>query len=170
LWQAYSGEAADILDRADKGAKERMAPSYASADASEACWEALGYMVLGPVAMRYDRLEQLSARLFKEARGGPFTETDALAALAGCSGEAFAAVLGRMGFRARPRAAGEPARFHSKRRPGRNGKAGDAAKQIKSAASADGKKKPRRRRNRHQDREPDHASPFAALKDLVTAK
>jgi len=170
LWQAYSGEDAAVLNRADTDAKEKMAPTYPSAEASEACWEALGYMVLGSVALRFDRLEQLSARLFKEARGGPFAESDALARLAGCSGEAFATVLARMGFRPRPQAGDKPTLFHPKRRPGKAGKANDAKKDTASDAPADGKKKPRRRRNRRQGRQPDHASPFAALKDLVTAK
>jgi ATP-dependent RNA helicase SUPV3L1/SUV3 len=170
LWQAYSGEEAAVLDRTGKGPREKMAPAYASAEASEACWEALGYMVLGPVALRYDRLEQLSARLFKEARGGPFAETDTLGKLAGCRGEAFATVLAQMGFRARPQEGDKPTLFHPKRRPGKNGKAGGKQKAANAAGSSDGKKKPRRRRNRRQGQAPDHASPFAALKDLVTAK
>lgn len=170
LWRAYSGEQAAILDRTGSASREKMAPCYRSSGASEACWEALGYAVLGPVAMRYDRIEQLSARLFKAARRGPFGETESLAKLAGCSDEEFAAVLARLGFRMRRQDGDKPGLFVPKRRPGnaaaRNGD-GTGAKPADSAIAG---KKSRKRRNRKPALEAHRDSPFAALKDLVIAK
>jgi ATP-dependent RNA helicase SUPV3L1/SUV3 len=167
LWQVYSGEDTSGLDTgaAEKG---KLAPVYDRAAASEACWGALGYLVLGPVALRYDRVEQLSSRLHRAARSGPFPETAALAALAGCGGEGFATVLAHLGFRARRGEKDAPVLFALKRRPGRQETA------AANAAGAPGKKRkksgPRRRRSKGQDAAPDHTSPFAALRTLVTAK
>ena len=166
LWRAYSGEDPAILDHADGAPGQKMAPCYNWALASVDCWSALGYAVLGPVAMRYDRVEQLSARLHREVRSGPFAETEALAALAGCSGEDFATVLARIGFRARRQGDGKPVLFAPKRRPAKN----DAAASDAPAKKGAGRSGPRRKRNWQQDPVPDHASPFAALKILVTAK
>ncbi len=120
-------------------------------------WAAVGYVPMGSVALRCDRVEKLSAALRKAAKAGPFEETDALAALAGCSGSAFASVLGRLGFRGDPAENGT--RYKLKRRPNHQGKAGE---------------KPARRGPKSKSRkklpEVDPASPFAALRDLAAAK
>lgn len=139
-----------------------MAACRRAALAGEACWAALGYAVVGPMAIRYDRLEQLAARLHKEARGGPFGETEALSALCGCTGAEFAQVLAHLGFRARP---GDGATtFAAKQRPGRTGKpAADAP-----TAESQPKSAPRRKGRGKASCDP--ASPFAALQTLVAAK
>jgi ATP-dependent RNA helicase SUPV3L1/SUV3 len=163
LWRAYSGEEPAFLE-GPEGEAGKLESCYDKTEASEGCWGALGYMLLGPMAMRYDRVEQLSARLHRAARGGPFVETAALAALAGCSGEDFAVVLARLGFRARPQGDGKPVCFALKRRPGRKD-AGNGASGKKGGDKPGG----RRKRNR-KPQEADPASPFAALKSLVIAK
>jgi ATP-dependent RNA helicase SUPV3L1/SUV3 len=164
LWRAYSGEDAAILDGC-AGTGDKLGPVHDRAAASEACWSALGYLLFGPVALRYDRVEQLSAQLHRAARGGPFAETPALADLAGGGGEGFATVLARLGFRARPGEEGAPVLFAPKRRPGKQ----DAAA-ADAPAKKRGKNGPRRKRAKRPETAPDHASPFAALKTLVTAK
>jgi len=164
LWRAYSGEDAAILD-ACAGAEDKLGPVCDRSAASEDCLGALGYLLLGPVALRYDRVEQLSAQLHRAARGGPFAETATLSGLAGCGGDGFAIVLARLGFRARRAEKGGPVLFAPKRRPG---KQDDAA--ADAPAKKRGKSGPRRRRAKRTDAAPDHASPFAALKTLVTAK
>jgi hypothetical protein len=147
-----------------------MAATYRASGASEACWEALGYAVLGPVAMRYDQIEQLSARLYKEARGGPFAETDGLVRLAGCSGAEFAIVLARLGFRSKQGKGDTPTHFSPKRRPGKSARKGQTAKDGKKPQAVAAKRKTRKRRGSRAEPAFDHTSPFAALKDLVTAK
>ncbi|MPY73338.1 MAG: hypothetical protein GEU87_03680 [Alphaproteobacteria bacterium] len=156
LWNAYGGDAAG---RAQGAGTEAMGPCQPASVASDACWAALGYLVIGPVAVRYDRLEQLSAQLHKEARGGPFGETETLSRMAGCSGADFAAILGRLGFRARR---GEGADvFVLKRRPARGGK---RSREKTGAGDANG-----RCLGGGEDLH-DSGSPFAALRTLVTAK
>jgi hypothetical protein len=120
-------------------------------------WAAVGYVPLGPVALRCDRVEKLSAALRKAAKQGPFEETEALAALAGCSGPAFASVLGRLGFRGEPTDNG--IRYKLKRRPNRQGKPGE------KSSSRRPRSKPRK-----TPPEVDPTSPFAALRDLAVAK
>jgi ATP-dependent RNA helicase SUPV3L1/SUV3 len=154
LWNVHESGAAGTVDV--------LAPCQPAPRAPRACWAALGYAVTGPVALRYDRLEQLSARLHKEARHGPFAESEALSALAGCSGADFVAVLGRIGFRARP-GDGAPS-FVAKRRPGRKGK-GARPKAGASAAPRDAGANGCGAGAAH-----DPESPFAALRTLVAAK
>jgi ATP-dependent RNA helicase SUPV3L1/SUV3 len=161
LWNACHGGAGCVAGSAPAAACEPAA-RYGGA-----CWSALGYAVFGPMAIRYDRLEQLSASLHKEARGGLFAETPALSSLAGCSGEDFAAIVSRLGFRVR-QGDGGPL-FVPKRRSGRGGKQ-SVRKNAADGAPAVAETAPGSRLNgRGRDRG-DAASPFAALRTLVTAK
>ncbi len=84
--------------------------------------------------------------------------TEALSALAGCSGEALATVAESLGFRVRQQD-GVPA-FVAKRRPGRGGNGAAANAELDAPPRARG-----RRKDAH-----DPTSPFAALRTLVTAK
>jgi hypothetical protein len=143
--------------------------------AGDACWAALGYAVVGPMAMRYDRLEQLAARLHKEARDGPFAETEALSALSGCSSADFAAVVSHLGFRALVPRGGGGTVFAPKRRPGRNGRiqansptADGGSADTEAGMKASGKAVQRRKERGKTSGDP--TSPFAALQTLVGAK
>jgi ATP-dependent RNA helicase SUPV3L1/SUV3 len=170
LWTVYSGE--PVCPDA-RGAGEAMPGCRRKSEASEARWAALGYAVVGPMAIRYDRLEQLTARLHKEAREGPFAETAALSTLAGCSGADFAAVVGQLGFRARAPRGGGVTVFAPKRRPGRSGKAQAKASTVDggtAAAKTPAKGKAAQQRNGRDKTCGDPASPFAALQTLVGAK
>jgi hypothetical protein len=119
------------------------------------------------MAIRCDRLEQLSANLHRKARGGPFAETPALSGLAGCSGDDFAAIVSRLGFRLRQGDGG--AVFVPKRRPGRSGRQG-ARKHASDGAPEAAETAPGGRLNGRDNDHGDAASPFAALRTLVTAK
>jgi len=169
LWTVYSGEPA--CSEACRDGKAMPACRRAS-EAQAGYWAALGYAVIGPMAIRYDQLERLSARLHKEAREGPFSENEALSALAGCGGAAFATVAGQLGFRARTPEGGAATVFVPKRRPGRKGK----TRGKPPAATTETKTKPKpkgktaRQRKRPDKAAADPASPFAALQILVGAK
>jgi ATP-dependent RNA helicase SUPV3L1/SUV3 len=161
LWSACHGGPGGVAEPVPAAACEP------AARLDGACWSALGYAVIGPMAIRCDRLEQLSARLHREARGGPFAETPALSSLAGCSGEDFAAIVSRLGFRLRQGDGG--AVFVTKRRPGRGGKQG-ARKNAADGAPDAAKTAAGSRLNGRERDHGDAASPFAALRTLVTAK
>jgi len=155
LWAVHSEGAVPPLLAPDGRVVD--APVLPSGGVPGDHWAAVGYVPLGSVALRCDRVEKLSAALRKAAKQGPFEESEALAALAGCSGAAFASVLGRLGFR------GDPAEngilYKLKRRPNRQGKPGE-------------KPAPRRPKSKPRKKPPevDPASPFAALRDLAVAK
>jgi ATP-dependent RNA helicase SUPV3L1/SUV3 len=161
LWNARHGGPGCVAESVPAAACE------SAARFDSACWSALGYAVIGPMALRYDRLEQLSAALHREARSGPFAETPVLSNLAGCVGDDFAAIVSHLGFRMR-QGDGGPV-FVPKRRPGRGGKqAGrkNGADGRPGAAAAD----PGSRVNGRERDSGDAASPFAALRTLVPAK
>jgi ATP-dependent RNA helicase SUPV3L1/SUV3 len=155
LWAVHSEGAAPPLLAPDGRVVD--APVLPSGGVPGDHWAAVGYVPLGSVALRCDRVEKLSAALRKAAKQGPFEESEALAALAGCSGAAFASVLGRLGFRGDPVENG--ILYKLKRRPNRQGKPGE-------------KPAPRRPKSKPRKKPPevDPASPFAALRDLAVAK
>ena len=138
LWTARQGGPAPLLP--GKGDE-----TLAAADAPAEFWAAAGYRVLGPRAIRADRLEALARALRKLSAQGEFTATAELQALAGCDSAAFESVLGALGYRAR------------------QGKDGVAfrkpARQAKGAARRGGRK-PKANAD----------SPFADLKKLVSGK
>ena len=64
-------------------------------------WHAIGYMRLGPRALRVDMAERLAAEVRRLTRKGPAPASGDLVSLSGSSREAFAAIAEALGFRAR---------------------------------------------------------------------
>ncbi len=155
LWAVHTD--ADMPPVVGPDGRAIDAPMLPAAGLSGDHWAAVGYVPLGSVALRCDRVEKLSAALRKVAKQGPFEETEALTALAGCSGSAFASVLSRLGFRGDP--AEDGVVYKPKSRPNRQGKPGN-------------KPAPRRAKAKSRKKAPDvdPGSPFAALRDLAIAK
>jgi ATP-dependent RNA helicase SUPV3L1/SUV3 len=91
LWSLHRGVAAPILDGRHSAPADPRVPREA--------WAACGYEVLGPLAVRVDRLEKLLAAAHRRGRGGPFTPDDEMRSLLGCSPERVAEVLRAAGFR-----------------------------------------------------------------------
>ena len=152
LWAAHADAPVPALAF---GGHEPVGPSFPVSLAPAACWTALGYRPLGPVALRIDRIEKLSAALRRSARKGRFSETARLSALAGCAGEDFAAVTARLGFKAE-QVDGRTV-FSPKRAPGRQGKGGKG-------------KRTKQRGGDGSEASSDTQSPFAALKTMVPVK
>jgi ATP-dependent RNA helicase SUPV3L1/SUV3 len=92
-------------------------------------YEAMGYRVLGPRALRVDRVERLALAARRLARQGPFGPVPELAQTAGCRKDELAAVLAALGYRAVMDANGVS--FHARRRP-------QPRKAAPHAAPADG--------------------------------
>ena len=65
-----------------------------------AFYEAVGYRVVGRLALRLDAVERILALAGKLSRIGPFTPSAEMAALADCDVEDMGGVLGVLGFRA----------------------------------------------------------------------
>ena len=78
------------------------APGQLALAAGEApeFYAAIGYAVLGGMAVRVDRVERLAAALRHKAREGAITATPDLAAAAGCTVEDLGAILPVLGYRA----------------------------------------------------------------------
>jgi ATP-dependent RNA helicase SUPV3L1/SUV3 len=119
--------------------------SLAAVDATHDFWAAIGYTVVGPRAIRADRLEALARELRKLSAQGEFAATAQLQALTGCEGPAFESVLGALGYRARQGEDGVTFRLPA-RRP-----------------------KHKARRGRRKGK-PNVDSPFADLQKLVSGK
>ncbi|HXP76204.1 MAG TPA: disulfide oxidoreductase, partial [Stellaceae bacterium] len=82
---------------------------------AEGLYEAMGYRVLGPRALRVDRVERLAMAARRLARQGPFAPAPELIAIAGCRKDELAGVLAALGYRAVVDASGVT--FHPQRRP-----------------------------------------------------
>ncbi|HZT51591.1 MAG TPA: disulfide oxidoreductase, partial [Stellaceae bacterium] len=111
---------------------------------ADAGYAAMGFAVLGPRVLRFDRLERLAMMVRRAARQGAFAPSTELAALAGCALDDLAAVLPSLGYRAVPDGNGGMLFRARARRFGRRG---------------DG---------RHPAAQPD--GPFAKLRDLRLAR
>ncbi len=61
-------------------------------------FEAAGYRPLAGIAVRVDMLERLAARAWELSRGGPFSLTPDLLALAGCGAEQMIGILAGLGY------------------------------------------------------------------------
>ena len=68
-----------------------------AASADTAFWTAIGYRVLGPLAVRIDRAEALAAALRRQKP--PFALTPALAQLVGAKGLDLAGAVEALGYR-----------------------------------------------------------------------
>lgn len=121
--------------------------SVPSKGTPEAIWDLIGYRILGERAIRLDSAERLAAMARKRARQGPFLEDEELATLAGCKGDALAAVLRDLGYNVGQSDAGNT--YRQKKRNGGN-------KRARRAEKATPKYDP--------------CSPFAKLRDLVGVK
>jgi ATP-dependent RNA helicase SUPV3L1/SUV3 len=106
--------------------------------------EALGFRVLGLIAVRADILERIAARAWTLAAKGPFVPPPDLLNLAGCGPNELASVLAALGFERIPQ--GEASAFRPRRRRKEKGRPGPS-------------------RTRRADRGED--SPFAVLEKMV---
>jgi ATP-dependent RNA helicase SUPV3L1/SUV3 len=87
--------------RADR-APPSVPPGRVSLPVDEALpkdfYEAVGYRMLGPVAVRVDIVERLAARAWALARQGPFAAGPDMLSLAGCGADEMNAVLAGLGY------------------------------------------------------------------------
>ncbi|MFO1190118.1 MAG: helicase-related protein [Alphaproteobacteria bacterium] len=72
-------------------------------------YEAMGYRVLGPRALRVDMLERFARHARGLARAGPFAVDGPMLSLAGCRAEETAAILSALGYRRQGEGKGEGA-------------------------------------------------------------
>ena len=94
LWSVHQGR---------RGAPPPPAGSTSipvAGDDPVASYEAMGYRVLGPVAIRVDMLERLAARAWSLSRTGPFRAGPELKSLAECGPKEIRGVLSALGYRA----------------------------------------------------------------------
>jgi ATP-dependent RNA helicase SUPV3L1/SUV3 len=107
LWSVHTG--APLPAPAVRGASPRRDMAVA-----DGLYEAMGYRVLGPRALRVDRVERLAMLARRLARQGPFGPQPELAQAAGCRKDELAGVLAALGYRAVMDASG--IMFHARRR------------------------------------------------------
>ncbi len=93
----------------------RGASPIHDAGVAEGLYEAMGYRVLGPRALRVDRVERLAMTARRLSRQGAFAPVPELIAIAGCRKNELAGVLAALGYRAVMDASGVT--FHARRRP-----------------------------------------------------
>jgi ATP-dependent RNA helicase SUPV3L1/SUV3 len=92
LWRAYSGETL---------ASPASAPSVAvGARGGELAYEAVGYPVFGPLALRADVVERVDALLERRSRRGPFRPPGVLARKLDCASEHLPGLVRAFGYRA----------------------------------------------------------------------
>jgi Superfamily II RNA helicase len=87
-----------------------------SADANIGSYEACGYRVIGPRAIRVDMLERLAARLAALAREAPLVSPANLATMIGCPRTDLASILAALGYREETTDEGVRIRRASRRR------------------------------------------------------
>jgi ATP-dependent RNA helicase SUPV3L1/SUV3 len=100
-------------------------------EAPKSFYTAIGYRVLGPRALRADRVERLAAAVRRLARQGPFAPTPDLASLAGCPKEELPGILAALGYRAVVEEGGVT--FHPRLRRGGEGKPRKPKKAVRVA-------------------------------------
>jgi ATP-dependent RNA helicase SUPV3L1/SUV3 len=92
LWRAHSGEALAPPDGS---------PSIpVRSRGAEAGYEAVGYPVFGPLALRADVVERVDALLEQRSRRGPFHPPGLLARKLGCASEHLPGLVRAFGYRA----------------------------------------------------------------------
>ncbi|HZL59981.1 MAG TPA: helicase-related protein [Stellaceae bacterium] len=113
-------------------------------------YRAMGFRILGPRILRFERFERLAAATRRLARQGAFAATPELAALAGCGLGDLTAVLRALGYRAAIDKDGKATSFHvARHRPQPRGHGRERARgPIRHAADG----------------------PFAKLKELSVAR
>ncbi len=92
LWAAHTGASAlpPPPGRVSLAVKDGVAQEF---------YEAAGYRILGPLALRVDMVERLAARAWSLSRGGPFAAGPELLSLAGCGSGEMVEVLAALGYR-----------------------------------------------------------------------
>ena len=92
LWAAHAGVSAvpPPPGRVSLPAEDGMPREF---------YEAAGYRVLGPLALRVDMVERLAARAWALSRTGPFAVGPELLSLAGCGSGEMAEILAALGYR-----------------------------------------------------------------------
>ena len=139
LWAAHAG--ADAVP----GVPEKGEVAIdADPCLGDGLFHAIGYLRLGPRAIRVDMVERLAAESRKATRKGPASVTPELLSLSGSTAEQFRAVMASLGFRV----SGEEGALNMRVDP--------AARRAKHAP-------------RH-DKRHDRSSPFAKLLELEMAR
>ncbi len=88
-----------------------------SADFPEGLRRALGFLAMGPRAVRVDQAERVAARLRKAGRKGPFELPEDIVSWLGCSREDLPEVVAAFGYRPLPTEADRPLRWAAPRDP-----------------------------------------------------
>jgi ATP-dependent RNA helicase SUPV3L1/SUV3 len=120
---------------------------------------ALGYMRLGPRALRLDQAERLAAETRKLARQGPFTATPDLIKLAGAENADLANLLEALGYRGTQQEAGMS---FAPRKPGKRQRGRPPRRKSEGAAKSYPKQVA------HNPTRPSD-SPFAQLGEMLQA-
>jgi ATP-dependent RNA helicase SUPV3L1/SUV3 len=115
--------------------------------APEGFYETAGYRVIGGRAVRLDMLEKVAETARARHDAGTLKEDKEITAFVGCRDEAFAAILGYLGYRPQPEADGGGTVFVRQRKEHRKPSARELRQEQKRAEQ----------------------SPFAGLKTLKTA-
>jgi ATP-dependent RNA helicase SUPV3L1/SUV3 len=96
LWTVHAG-----LDAPPAAVPPGRVSVPMEATAPAAFYRAIGYWPAGPLAVRIDMLERVAEQAWTRLGEGPFQPGPDMLALAGCSPEDMAALLGTLGFRRR---------------------------------------------------------------------
>lgn len=134
----------------------------------------LGYMPLGPRALRLDQAERLAAELRKLARQGPFAATARLVNLTGARGADLVKLLDALGYGVTPNTtdAAEGERFVARKVTA--AARGQGKHRIGKGPPSDKRARQSRGEPRTQDRPHNPArpgdSPFARLGDMLRAR
>ena len=141
LWAVHAGRDGDPALPGAPG--KRVTLMRADPRVPATYYAAIGFRVVGPIALRVDRLERLAAAARMLAAQGSFAPTPALCELAGCAAHEIGPVLRTLGYREQD---GEPTTYQRRSRSRRRPAAG--------------------RPQAHASREDAAASPFAKLRQL----
>jgi len=142
--------------------------------------EAIGYRLVGPLAVRVEILERVATEAWDLAEKGPFAEPAQLMNLMGCGAEELGRVLHALGYQRETK--DEQVTYRPKRRQaGRTGTAPDPARpkgprkgprkggqkdNNKGDRKGNRKARPPRNAAKKPERAPDPHSPFAKLAEL----
>ncbi|MDF1749473.1 MAG: hypothetical protein P1V34_11440 [Alphaproteobacteria bacterium] len=165
LWAAWTGRPVPDIPNSS-------APSLPRDRVADAVWPMLGYAPLGPIALRLDRWEQLTAKLRHHPRKTPLLGDGQFCTQIGLPEKdpALAGVMRALGFKPAPLKEGTeeilsapPAFIPASR--GRNAK-----RKAAQVARPDAPKTKAPKARRPVEARPNPDSPFAVLKGLVSRK